>query len=237
MEGRSLWLLRSARYEIGASGADRVRADLGISVLTREPVVQILLPFAGVTFQSADDCLVDGRRVPIRPASGGQGIIVEFRRDPGERGNGPFPLVTVTLWFRPSLEATDCGETLRATVPRIPESIVAVRDEDVRTWNVHSRRGAVHEAEDADAVVAGTLRVPSSQRFVALGPTTLLEASRPSAVEGIDHVPEWSGSAVSFLEVAPLRLRALPPPRRSSFITLPMRFVEETPASLCHPGS
>jgi hypothetical protein len=210
-------LLRSARYEIGASAADRVRAGFKVVVVSPAPVVPVEFHFSGITFQDPHDCLVNGQRSAIRPSADGEGVIVEVSRPGGAAAAGPAPqsespatgisddraadggaaetwIADVTLWFRPARTAAAEGERLTATIPAVADARLVSSQGPAASWDVTSRLGAVQRP------------IPGESPIVELGPTDKLELALP-AVDVAPRPAEWQGTAISSVEVAPMRVR------------------------------
>lgn len=185
-------LLRSARYHVSADPEERVRAEIDVLVRSDVERVPVRLPFAGVTFRSSEDCLLDGVPAPLSPATDGTGMIVEVFNDrsSGQTAGPPaaaFRNVAITLTFRPRI--SEAGTAREARLPVILDSRMILERADAG-------------GEPPQVFRGGALREDAAGWQVDLGPVGELGVSSGAAATPATP-PARTGSAVSLIELRP----------------------------------
>ncbi|MEZ6058055.1 MAG: hypothetical protein R3C01_15250, partial [Planctomycetaceae bacterium] len=103
------WLFRSARYQVHLNQSlPQIEAQYQIQFTRTSPEFSVLIPIDHVTFESVNDCWVDGVPSMVIPSAQGDGVVVRIRTTPATELS---PAASVEPENTPLGNARNAGES------------------------------------------------------------------------------------------------------------------------------
>ncbi len=202
---RPAYLLSTASYTLTDPTRGKIHAQFSVLLLKPDAPVRVSLALRGVSFESADDCRVDGQPAVLRPAADSQSYLVEIapRRATADGASqedaesNAYRNATVEVWFTPI--AIEDHSEWTIGLPRIADSRL------ILPQSISDRR-----IEPSPVRLAPPQDATAEMSYWSIGFTdTLRVRSRPSAADTERDEPstDVKAEAVSLVEVHPLKLR------------------------------